>query len=434
MSIPADPAVLSTPAGGAGLDPGLDVDAALLLRRLDEMAAFGARPGLGGITRTGLSGEETAARRHLAARCREDGLTTHVDQAANLIVRRAGADHGKPVVLLGSHLDTVVGGGRLDGTYGVMAACEVVRVLARAEVELPVEPVAIAFTNEEGAGFPYPFFGSLALTGKVDVAAATAAAERGGLPLRAALRAAGGDLDTLGAAAWAPGSIACYLELHIEQGPVLEARGIPIGVVDAITGRTILDIAVQGRQGHAGTTPMALRRDALAVAARVVLAVEELATERGLCAVGTVGRLDAEPNVTNVIPGRVELTAEIRDSRPERLRAAERALTGELARLGSATGIDIAAAVRPVTAPTPTTVPARQAIAAAADALGLAHLEMFSSAGHDAQIVSDIAPIGMIFVPSHDGVSHAPEEHTDDAHLIAGARTLLHSVLHLAGR
>jgi N-carbamoyl-L-amino-acid hydrolase len=130
----------------------------------------------------------------------------------------------------------------------------------------------------------------------------------------------------------------------------------------------------------------------------------------------------------------VELTAEIRDSRPERLRAAERALTGELARLGSATGIDIAAAVRPVTAPTPTTVPARQAIAAAADALGLAHLEMFSSAGHDAQIVSDIAPIGMIFVPSHDGVSHAPEEHTDDAHLIAGARTLLHSVLHLAGR
>src|SRR5947208_1478996 len=111
MSIPADPAVLSTPAGGAGLDPGLDVDAALLLRRLDEMAAFGARPGLGGITRTGLSREETAARRHLAARCREDGLTTHVDQAANLIVRRAGADHGKPVVLLGSHLDTVVGGG-----------------------------------------------------------------------------------------------------------------------------------------------------------------------------------------------------------------------------------------------------------------------------------------------------------------------------------
>jgi N-carbamoyl-L-amino-acid hydrolase len=311
-----------------------------------------------------------------------------------------------------------------------MAACEVVRVLAG--VELPVEPVAIAFTNEEGAGFPYPFFGSLALTGKVDTAAAAAAADRAGRPLRAALRAAGGDLDAIDAAAWRPGSIACYLELHIEQGPVLEARDIPIGVVDAITGRTILDITVRGRQGHAGTTPMALRRDALPTAARVVLAVEELAAGRGLCAVGTVGRLDTEPNVTNVIPGLVELTAEIRDSRPERLRAAERALVGELARLGSATGVDIEVTVRPVTEPTATSVPARRAIAEAAEALGLAHLEMFSSAGHDAQIVSDIAPIGMIFVPSHDGISHAPDEHTDIAYLIAGAHTLLHSVLRLA--
>lgn len=433
MSIPADPAVLAYPARrrtGADLDLGLDIDPSLLLRRLAEISTFGATPGARGITRTGLSDEETAARRYLATRCRQDGLTTHVDQAANLIVRRAGADPGKPVVLLGSHLDTVVDGGRLDGTYGVMAACEVVRVLAR--TDLPVEPVAIAFTNEEGAGFPYPFFGSLALTGKVDVEAATVAAERAGRPLRAALRAAGGDLDTLDAAAWTPGSIACYLELHIEQGPVLEARNIPIGVVDAITGRTILDITVRGRQGHAGTTPMALRRDALPTAARVVLAVEELAAERGLCAVGTVGRLDTEPNVTNVIPGLVTLTAEIRDSGPDRLRAAERALVGDLARLGSATGLDIDVTVRPVTAPTPTTAPARRAIAEAAGTLGLAHLEMFSSAGHDAQIVSDIAPIGMIFVPSRDGVSHAPDEHTDDAHLLAGARTLLHSVLRLA--
>jgi len=433
MSIPADPAVLPAPVlrhSGTGEGRELDIDPALLLRRLDEISEFGAEPRSGGITRTGLSAEETAARRYLAARCRGDGLVTQVDQAANLIVRRAGADPGKPVVLLGSHLDSVVSGGRLDGTYGVMAACEVVRVLARAGVELPVEPVAIAFTNEEGAGFPYPFLGSLAVAGNVDTTEAAAVVDGGGRAMSDALRAAGGDLDTIGAAAWTPGSIACYLELHIEQGPVLEAREIPIGVVDGIIGRTILDITVRGRQGHAGTTPMALRRDALPVAARVVLAVQDLA-ERDLCAVGTVGRLDTEPNVTNVIPGLVELTAEIRDSRPERLRAAELELTGELARLSAATGVDIEVTIRPVTEPTATSVPARDAIAAAAETLGLAHLEMFSSAGHDAQIVSDIAPIGMIFVPSRDGVSHAPAEHTDDAHLVAGARTLLHSALRI---
>lgn len=406
------------------------VDGARLLHVLAEISRIGAQPGPG-TTRTGLGIEEAQARAYLAERCRRDGLDAWTDQAGNLIVRRRGADPARPVLLLGSHVDTVVRGGRLDGTYGVLAACEVVRTLARDGTEPAFEPVAVAFSNEEGARFPYPFFGSLGLTGQLDIARATTMTDRDGTALPAALRAAGGDLDTVEAAAWPDGSIAGYLELHIEQGPVLEARNIPIGVVEAITGRTIVDITVRGVQGHAGTTPMSLRSDAMVAAARVVLAVQRLATGRGLCAVSTVGVLDGEPNVTNVIPGTVRLTVEIRDGRAERLRAAERALLTELSALGSATGTRIDADLRQVTRPTQTDHRLREAVAAAADDLGLAHLEMFSGAGHDAQIVARSAPIGMVFVPSHDGISHAPQEHTDDDLLVAGADTLLHAALRL---
>lgn len=408
----------------------VDIDGARMLRRLAEISRFGAEPGPG-ITRTGLSREENAARRYLAEQCRRDGLVARTDAAGNLVVRRPGADPARPVVLLGSHIDTVVDGGRLDGTYGVMAACEVLRALHAANVQLPAEPVAIAFTNEEGASFPYPFFGSLGVIGKVDVAAAEVMTDPHGTSLRDALRETGGDLDRIGSAAWAPGSIACFLELHIEQGPVLATRDLPIAVVDAITGRTIVDITVQGTQNHAGTTPMALRRDALPVAARVVLLVERLAAHRGLCAVSTVGRADVQPNVTNVIPGLVRLTAELRDGRPERLLAAEHALVTELAQLSAATDIPIEVTARRITRPTPTSDFARQAIADAADHLDLPSISLFSGAGHDAQVIAETAPIGMIFVPSRDGISHAPQEHTDDRHLVAGARTLLHSVLRL---
>ena len=411
-------------------DSGPRVDGIRLLHRLAEISRIGALPD-GGITRTGLSAEEAAARAYLSECCRREGLAAGTDQAGNLVVRRRGVDPARPVLLLGSHVDSVVRGGRLDGTYGVLAACEVVRTLATRAAEFAYEPVAVAFSNEEGARFPLPFFGSLGLTGQLDAGFAATVTDRDGVPLPDALRAGGGDLDTVHAAAWRTGMIAGYLELHIEQGPVLEDRDIPIGVVEAITGRTIAEITVHGEQGHAGTTPMDMRRDALVAAAQAVLAVRRLATSKGLCAVSTVGCLDGEPNVTNVIPGTVRLTAEMRDGRTERLRAAERALVAELAALGAATDTRIDVTLRPVTRPTGTDGRLREAVATAADRLGLPYLEMFSGAGHDAQIVAEAAPIGMIFVPSHNGLSHTPLEHTEDAALIAGADTLLHAVLEL---
>ncbi|HEY3751139.1 MAG TPA: Zn-dependent hydrolase [Pseudonocardiaceae bacterium] len=402
-----------------------------MLRRLAEMSRVGARPGRG-ITRLGLTPEETAVRTLLAEQCRMDGLVSATDKAGNLIVRRGRrARTDRPALLMGSHIDTVADGGRLDGAYGVAAACEVLSVLNRHDVELAYEPIAVAFTNEEGALFPYPFFGSLGLAGQVDTEQARRM-RANGVTLPDALRAAGGDLDRVDEAAWPAGSVAGYLELHIEQGPVLEAAGVPIGVVQAITGRTVLDITVTGGQNHAGTTPMRMRRDGLTVAARVVLAIEQLARVRDLCRVATVGQIAAEPNVTNVIPGLVRLTAEIRDGQAARLRAAERVICTELAQLATATDTAITVRLTPVTQPVATDAALRAAITDAANELGLRHMAIESGAGHDAQIVAAIAPVGMIFVPSRDGISHAPTEHTDDIHLVAGADTLLRTVLKVA--
>lgn len=429
MSIPTEGSVRPTTWPWSEREP--RVDGARMLRRLAELAGIGARPGRG-ITRLGLTPEETAARALLAEQCRGEGLVSATDQAGNLVVRRGRrARRDRPALLMGSHIDTVADGGRLDGAYGVAAACEVLSVLDQHDVDLAYEPVAVAFTNEEGAFFPYPFFGSLGLVGQVD----TDHAKRmtvDGVALPDALRAAGGDLDHIDEAAWSAGSVAGYLELHIEQGPVLEAADVPIGVVQAITGRTVLDITVSGSQNHAGTTPMPMRHDALTVAARVVLAVERLARSRDLCRVATVGRIVVEPNVTNVIPGTVRLTAEIRDGQAARLRGAEQVIRTELAQLATATDTAITVRLTPVTEPVATDGALRRSIADAADELGLRRLDLDSGAGHDAQIVAAIAPVGMIFVPSRDGLSHAPGEHTDDIHLIAGANVLLRTVLKVA--
>lgn len=418
------------PAGNVGVaaDPEPRIDGARVLRTVEELAWFGADE-RGGVSRLGFSPADDEARRYLADAAREAGLVPTVDPAGNLIVRRSGARTDVPALLMGSHLDSVSNGGRLDGAYGVAAAWEVLRVLAAHDTPMRYEPVAIALANEEGSLFPYPFWGSLAVIGQLDHP--KDATDVNGVSLRRPLRDTGGDLDRTAEAAWPPGSIGAYLELHIEQGPVLERAGVTIGVVDAVVGRTIFDLVVSGRQNHAGTTPMDGRADALTAAARLVLAVESVARDRKLCAVATVGVLTVEPGVTNAVPGLVRMSAEIRDNRADRLATAEAAVLAEVARIDSAGEAD--ATVRAVTrfGPVPTDPALRDVITAAARELGLSHRTMPSGAGHDAQIIAAIAPIGMIFVPSRGGVSHAPDEDSDDAHLIAGAEVLLRAALRL---
>jgi len=399
-----------------------------LLRNLDELAKFGADE-RGGVSRTGFSAADHDARRYLLRSARAAGLSSSVDPAGNVVVRRRVPYGRRPALLMGSHLDSVRYGGRLDGAYGVVAAIEVMRVLAGLNQQLHYEPAAVAFANEEGALFPQPFWGSSGLTGQLDEPAA--ATDRDGRSIREPLRAAGGDLDRVADAAWPAGSIGAYLELHVEQGPVLEHAGVPIGVVSAITGRTVLGVRVGGVQGHAGTTPMRLRRDAVTTAARIVLAVERLAAD-GRCEVATVGVMSVDPNVTNVIAGEVRLAAEIRDPVAPRLAAAEAAIRLEIQRIAEATGATCAVQTEMHVEPAGADPVLCRAIAESADELGFDHLVMPSGAGHDAQVVAKVAPIGMIFVPSRAGISHSPQEHTDDEDLVNGAEVLLHTALRLS--
>jgi N-carbamoyl-L-amino-acid hydrolase len=409
------------------LHAGRDIDGQRLLTRIRELAKIGADP-RGGVTRPGFSAADRQGIAYVVEQARRAELMPTVDQAGNLIIRRSGVDPAGPALLMGSHLDTVVRAGRLDGAYGVLAALEVLQTLTEHPLPLRYEPVAIAFANEEGALFPCPFWGSLAVSGQLTRAADELLDRRGG-SLREPLRAIGGDPDAVASAKWPDGAIGAYLELHIEQGPALEGSGNRIGVVQGITGRTVLTVVVHGSAGHAGTVPMDCRADALTAAARVVLAVEDVARRQRLCTVATVGRIEVEPDVTNVIPGVVRMSVDLRDLAPDRLLAAEQALYAALARVEADTGTSACAEVTDRCPPAAADPTLRAAIAAAADGLALPRMDLPSGAGHDAQMIAHVAPIGMIFVPSEAGVSHVPEESTTDEDLVAGARVLLQTAL-----
>lgn len=411
--------------------PALSVDAARLLGRIEKFASIG-RNASGGIEREGFSDADREARAELIREAEAAGLAAGVDAAGNILIRRpeGTACTERPTLLIGSHLDTVVNGGRLDGTYGVLAALEVLQTVLESGVEPAHEPVAVAFANEEGARFPQPFWGSKVLVGRLAELPEEPLAHDG-TPLRDALARVGGDLDALGTAVWSQGSVAAYLELHVEQGPVLESSGDSIGVVTGITGRTVLTVVVRGEAGHAGTTPMEMRRDPLAAAARILLAVEGLAQEQQLCRVATVGRLDIRPNSPNTIAEEVQLTVDLRDGNPVRLELAEQAVRNLVATVAQERRLEIDVEVGTRTEPAQADRTLRDAIADSAVELGHRYQLLPSGAGHDAQIVAEIAPMGMIFVPSIGGVSHVPEEDTKSGDLVAGADVLLRTALRL---
>lgn len=399
---------------------------------LRGLARIGADPA-GGISRLGLGPAETQARRFLCDVAHAAGLSATVDTAANLFISRRPLKRcASPVLLFGSHLDSVRQGGWLDGAYGVVAALEALSALHESGLSCVLEPVVVAFANEEGALVQYPFWGSRALAGSL--ISKEHATDRDGHPVDGYLRAAGGDPDRLAQARWKGESIAGFLELHIEQGAVLERRQVPIGVVDAITGRSIFEIEVRGSQGHPGTTAMNTRRDALVAAARLVLEVERLSTELGICATSTVGFIENHPNTTNTISALVRLTAEIRDVTVNGLERGETELRTAVARTAGERLTDITVVRSHRSEPAQTAPFLREAVESAAAAVGARTLHMSSAAGHDAQIIAGIAPVGMIFVPSRAGISHQPDENTDMADLCLGANVLLAAVAGLVTR
>jgi hydantoinase/carbamoylase family amidase len=400
-------------------------DAQRLFADLEALAAFGRRAE-GGWQRPAYSEIDRAAHDWLRGRMDEAGLATRFDGGGNLIGRlEADAGAGTGVggaLVIGSHIDTVPGGGWLDGAYGVLAGLEVARRLSARGGRCRALEI-VAFRDEEGRFGA--FTGSRAMAGTLDLARLETARDAAGVSALAEFAACGLSPASFAAARRAPGEIAAYLELHIEQGPVLEAERGVIGVVTAIVGQARFSLRFDGRPDHAGTTPMGLRRDAFAAAAAFASAFRRMVLEEGGgVAVGTIGIVKVAPNAGNVVPAEVRLGGEIRDIDGARLARLTARIEGLAATAAAETGATASTRIVHRTEPAPMAPSFRDAIAAAAGARGLAYRELPSGAGHDAQNFAALVPTGMIFVPSIGGRSHCPEEDTARDELVAGLEVL----------
>ncbi len=379
----------------------------------------------GGTTRLAYSDEDLAGREYVAGVMRRAGLEVSTDLAGNLIGRRAGTDPGARPIIIGSHIDTVPGGGSYDGQVGSAAALEVALTLHDRDIALRHPLEVIIFQNEEGGKT-----GSRALVGRVfpfelDIVTAS------GHPIRDGIARLGGDPARLDEARRESGTMAGFLELHIEQGALLEAAGTQIGVVEGIVGIRRWNVTVRGAQNHAGTTPMPLRRDALVAASDFVRAANEVATTMPGRQVATVGRIEAIPGAANVVPGEVRATLEIRDLEMAKIDRVFAAIEARAREIEGDRGVTVAFDRFYESLAAPTDARFRDIVEAAAAALGYSHTRMPSGAGHDAQSMAELGPVGMIFVPSRGGISHSPDEYTAPEDIGRGANVLLGSVLAL---
>ena len=361
---------------------------------------------------------------------RDLGLDVAIDAIGNVVATRRGTDPTAAPVMTGSHIDTVATGGRFDGNLGVLAGLEVIETLEQHGVAT-VHPIAVAFfTDEEGARFAPDMLGSLVFAGGMALEEA--------LDVRAVDDGArlGDELARIGYAGPlpCPTNIAphAYVELHIEQGPILEDEGITIGVVEGVQGISWTELTIAGRSAHAGTTPMAMRRDAGYVAAEIATFARRLALELGGAQVATVGRFEVHPDLVNVVPNGATLTVDLRNTDDAVLRRAEEALATEVARLAAAEDVTVTtrslARFEPVDFDRPTV----DLVESTATRLGLSTRRMPSGAGHDAQMLARICPAAMIFTPSVGGLSHNIAEHTHPDDVTAGADVLLQTLLTLA--
>ncbi len=395
--------------------------------RIESLSRFGATPE-GGVSRVAYSDADVEGRAWLTERMHDLGLEVRVDTAGNVIGRRAGRDDGLPPILFGSHIDSVPGGGNYDGNVGVVAALEVIEILNEHDVETRHPLEVVSFTDEEGG-----LVGSRAMIGKL-TEEAMQVVSHSGMTVRDGIRRVGGDPDRLDLTARKPGELAAFIELHIEQGAILYEDSIDIGVVEGIVGIRWWDVTVEGMANHAGTTPMNRRNDAMVAAAELTLAINRVATELEGRQVATVGRIQASPGAPNVIPGRVTMSLEIRDLDAGKMQRVFDLIEAEADGIAAARGAAIRFEELDVASPpAPTDPRIRDVIAQAADELGLSYRRMPSGAGHDAQDLALIAPTGMIFVPSVDGISHSPREFTSAQDMANGASVLLRTVLAIDG-
>ena len=378
-----------------------------LMERLEAFAAFSEDPGA--LTRLFLSPQHRAAADRLLAWMREAGMDARLDPAGTVVGRYEGAVPRAPALLLGSHIDTVRNAGKYDGNLGVLAAVAAVAELNRQGERLPFAIEVLGFGDEEGVRFPLTLTGSRAVAGRFDPAALEAR-DRDGVRMADALRVFGGDPDAIAEAARKPGQALAFLEVHIEQGPVLEAEGLPVGIVTAINGASRFAVRLRGMAGHAGTVPMGLRRDALAAAAEMTLAAERIAAASTAGLVATVGRIEAKPGAVNVIPGEVTFTLDVRAPEDAVRRDACAAIRREFQEIAARRGVDLTVETTHDAAAAPCSSGIRRQIEAAVARAGIRPLSLPSGAGHDAMAFAGVLPMGMLFVRCKGGISHNPAE------------------------
>lgn len=397
------------------------INAQRLLARIEELGGLGLDQ-KGRRTRLAGSDGDKLGRDAFVAWARAAGLAVRIDRIGNMFaILGELSDDGPAPLLLGSHIDTVVDAGALDGCYGVLAGLEVLQVLKEDAAAPPFPVVVAAFTNEEGVRYAPDMMGSAVFAGTVSLEAALSSVAPDGTSL-------GEELQRIGyAGVERPGFFRprAYVELHIEQGPVLENEGLDVGIVEGVQGISWQRVTIGGQANHAGTTPMTMRRDAGVAAARIVTFLDTFAREQHGNLVATVGCLTLAPHAINVVPGGATLTIDMRSPDATLLMSADTRLTTFLRDLGEQTGCAIGVERLARTDPVPFDQKLVLSVERIAAERGLASRCMTSGAGHDAQMIAPIAPTAMLFVPSSSGISHNPLEHTPDRQLVVGAELLL---------
>ncbi|MEC3966692.1 Zn-dependent hydrolase [Flagellimonas halotolerans] len=396
-----------------------------LEKRIFNLAEFGLQEN-GETERVAFSDADIDARNWVIKTLKGFGMGVKVDAAGNIIGTRQGTDSSKKPIAFGSHIDRVPNGGNYDGCLGSMAALEVIETLNENNIETNHPLEVIIFPNEEGG-----VMGSRAMAGNLGKSALSVVNSTG-YSMGDGIMRIGGDTTKLEEAKRKKGSLAAFLELHIEQGGKLEKEKLDIGIVEGIVGLNWWDVVFTGFANHAGTTPMDARQDALLAAAKYIVAVNEVTNSFEGSQVGTVGRIKAEPGAPNVIPGKVIASLEIRDLSSEVIQKVYEAIKEKTEKIAKASNVSVKFLPLDTTAePALTNTSIQKEIEASAKTLGLTFKYMPSGAGHDAQDISRFAPVGMIFVPSKGGISHSPKEFTSAEDMANGANVLLHSILSL---
>jgi beta-ureidopropionase / N-carbamoyl-L-amino-acid hydrolase len=422
LSLLSGIAVIGLP--GWRSQPSLRVNGARIVEHLTALSQFGKNP-QGGVSRVAFSEADRQGREYVSGLMRAAGLDVSIDAAGNIVGRRAGNDSTLKPLIMGSHIDSVPEGGNYDGDVGSLSAIEVAHTLAEKKLTTrhPIE--VLIFADEEGGTI-----GSHALSGEITDKQLNLVSNSG-KTIRDGIKFIGGDPDKLASVRRKRGDIAAYLELHIEQGGILDTEKINIGVVEGIVGISQWEVKIEGFANHAGTTPMNQRRDAMLAAAKFVEAVNRIVTSVPGRQVGTVGKLQAWPGAYNVIPGKVVLGLELRDLDAAKVQMLYQKIRDEAAQIARSTGTSFDFTETNSIVPAPTDERLRKLIDETAKSLGFSTKWLPSGAGHDAQEIAQLCPVGMIFVPSVAGISHSPKEYSRPEDISNGANVLLHTLLRL---